>query len=116
MAKIVLVVDDDRDGREALAEVLSGMGYTVVQARDGLEALAQVRASAPDLILLDLAMPNMNGWEFRRVQLADDAIAHVPVVVVSATVARLEVLRPSACLAKPFDVHRLLETVELLAA
>lgn len=109
---VVLVVDDDRDAREALTEILQRAGYSVVQAQDGVEALARARSERPFLIILDLVMPSMNGWEFRRAQLADADIAKLPVVISSASIAHLDALRPAAVLPKPFDAKRLLETVE----
>ena len=77
----VCVVDDDADIREVLTDVLSIEGYDVVAAGDGESALALLRArpSACRLILLDLMMPRMNGWEFRRQQLQDPTIAEIPV-------------------------------------
>jgi len=114
--KLVLVVDDDQDQREVLSALLESAGYAVAQATDGREALAKAKARRPKVIILDLMMPTMNGWDFRTAQRRDSAIADVPVVVVSANCARLDELRPAAFLAKPFDLGRLLETIEALAA
>ena len=66
MPKKILVVEDDPDNRRIVAKVLSVEGYHVVEATDGIEALAQARAEHPDLILMDLALPNMDGWEATR--------------------------------------------------
>ena len=83
--KSILIVEDDDDVREALAAFLEGEGYTIVEARDGQEALRCLRSSTEFcLILLDLFMPVMNGWSFRREQLNDEKIAAIPVVVISA--------------------------------
>jgi CheY-like chemotaxis protein len=84
--RCVLVVDDEPDVRAMFIEVLEDEGYRVLGAANGREALAQLRAAdpRPQLILLDLMMPVMNGWEFRTEQLADPQLAEIPVVVISA--------------------------------
>lgn len=116
MAKVVLVVDDDRDARETLSAILESVGFSVFQAADGREGLARARDSHPAVIILDLEMPTLDGWGFRAQQRRDGAIADVPVVVVSGAVSRLDELCPAACLGKPYDVGLLLETVGRLAA
>ncbi len=71
--------------REAIAVFLEGEGYSVVEAGDGAEALVRLRDDDPvGLILLDLMMPIMNGWEFRDVQANDPTLAAIPVVVITA--------------------------------
>jgi CheY-like chemotaxis protein len=82
----VLVVEDDLEIRETLIEVLGEHGYEVVGAADGQEALSALRAGGaqPCLILLDLMMPRMDGRAFREAQVADAALASIPVVVLSA--------------------------------
>jgi CheY-like chemotaxis protein len=107
----VLVVDDDDDIRENLVELLAGEGYEVTAAGDGRAALAEAGRSRPDVILLDLMMPVMSGWQFREAQLGDPALAGVPVVVLSAMAADLEV---EASLPKPFLVDDLLRLLERL--
>ena len=83
---VVMVVDDDEDWRELVVQFLSEAGFEAVGARHGREALARIGNGArrPDLILLDLEMPVMSGWEFRREQLRDPALAGVPVLVASS--------------------------------
>jgi CheY-like chemotaxis protein len=103
----VLVVEDDLATREALSLFLAGQGYRVTTAEDGLAALEQLRQPPrPDLILLDLMMPVMDGWQFRREQLADPQLADIPVIVCSAT-GRLDEhatsLQATAYLDKPVD-------------
>jgi CheY-like chemotaxis protein len=112
-ARRVLVVDDDRDNRELLVELLTGEGYLVSSASDGRLALAEARALRPDVILLDLMMPVMNGWEFRDAQLRDPRLASVPVVIVSAFEDTLDV---EAVLRKPYLLEDVLDTVQRLAA
>lgn len=62
MAKKILAVDDDPDIRDALTMILESQGYEVVTAQDGIEALANLKAENPDLMILDLLMPKMDGW------------------------------------------------------
>lgn len=81
----ILLVEDDYDTQEATSEVLRALGHNVHIAGDGRAALAYLeRHPAPALILLDLMMPNMNGWEFRQAQRTDPRFAAIPVVIVSA--------------------------------
>lgn len=112
-AKRVLVVDDDREIRELLVELLSTEGYDVSAAGDGQRALAEARARRPDVILLDLMMPIMNGREFREAQLKDLALASVPVLIVSAFDDTLE---GTAMLKKPFEIVEVLATVRRLTS
>src|SRR5688572_16349424 len=82
----VLVIDDHDAYRETLAEALGDCGYEVAAAssgRDALNTLRDATASRPDLILLDLRMPEMNGWRFREEQLSDPGLASIPAIVVS---------------------------------
>src|SRR5919206_1695644 len=80
----VLVVEDDFAIRETLRELLEDEGYRVAWAANGKEALARLHERAPRVILLDLMMPVMDGWEFRVAQQRDPALASIPVVVISA--------------------------------
>ena len=112
----ILLVEDDFDVREALAETLRDEGYRVECAVDGEQALDYLRAGArPGLILLDLMMPRMSGSEFRMVQKVDPALRHVPVVLLSAD-GRMEekarVLETAGAIKKPIDLHELLTTIE----
>jgi CheY-like chemotaxis protein len=82
----VLIVDDDADIRAALKELLESEGYDVVEAVNGLAALRRLRMGLrPCVILLDLMMPVMDGWDFRAQQLQDPEIKDLPVVMVTAT-------------------------------
>jgi len=116
VARLVMVVDDDRDIREAISDSLECAGFDVVQARDGAEAFDLARALPPSLIILDLMMPRMNGWEFRTRQASDPQLRGVPVIVISAMANMLDAPMPASFLAKPFDLDRLLHTVDRLAA
>ena len=83
----VLIVEDDEALREVLCDALSDEGFSVASAADGLEALDRLGRSSsprPSVILLDLTMPRMNGWQFRAAQRTDERIAAIPVVILSA--------------------------------
>ena len=116
----VLVVDDDAYIRDVVAQLLMSEGYAVEEAANGAEALHIVTDAArrPNLILLDLMMPVMDGWEFaRRLQELHPRLG-IPIIVLSAArlpADRLWVTGAGAVLAKPFDLDELLEHVEHLA-
>jgi DNA-binding response OmpR family regulator len=106
----VLVVDDEHDIREAVAEVLADEGYVVHGASDGAEALRTARAVRPDIVLLDLMMPGMNGWEFRAAQKSDPEIQDIPVIVLSA-LGRVAGMDAAGFIQKPFGLEELLAVV-----
>jgi PAS domain S-box-containing protein len=110
----VLVIDDDSDVRAFLADSLEGLGYSVVEAEDGEAGLKQLADSPPDLILLDYAMPRMNGAEVARA--ARKRIEDVPIIFVTgyAETEQLEAaLGPDVpVLRKPFSVAQLAAAVE----
>ncbi len=111
----MLIVDDERDIREAVSEVLKDEGYEVVDARDGAEGLDKLRARHPDLVLLDLMMPGMNGWEFCAARNREPGLCDIPVVVISA-LGRVSGLDAQAFLQKPFELDALVSTVRQYAA
>ena len=116
MEHVVLVVDDDRDIRESLIEMLEHYGYRAAGAANGQEALAALEASAqpPCLILLDLMMPVLDGRGFREEQLKNPAWAQIPVIVISAysdAKAQARAL-DLECLSKPLGMRPLLEAVQ----
>ncbi|MBW3623424.1 MAG: response regulator [Armatimonadetes bacterium] len=113
----VLVADDHEDARETLTLMLEALGFEVMQAQDGREALTMLgRGPLPRMILLDMMMPVMNGWEVLY-QLQDDPkLARIPVVVLSG-VADLERMEeeegsPVVFLQKPVDPTTLLHVLE----
>jgi CheY-like chemotaxis protein len=115
--KHVLIIEDDSEIRACIAEVLSYDGYTVAEARNGVDGLRKARSRRPDLILLDLMMPTMNGWQFRAAQKRDPTLADIPVIVMSAVAAESAdaLADVAARFAKPFDFATLLAAVELYA-
>jgi CheY-like chemotaxis protein len=109
----VLIVEDEPDVRRMLELLLKHEGYEVTTAANGAEALAAMRQEMPCLVLLDIMMPVMDGWQFRRHQLANADIANVPVLCLTAVfdpnvVARELKIR---CLPKPVGFEQLLEEV-----
>jgi CheY-like chemotaxis protein len=113
----VLVVEDDEDMRFILTELLEFHGWNTQAAADGIEGLTKLQRFRPSLILLDLAMPRMNGMQFRAAQrqLPDKRLASVPCVVVSAVhdaPAYKSTLNATDVLVKPFEADRLLKVVE----
>ncbi len=108
----ILIVEDDKDIREALEGVLEFSDYCVATAGDGQAALEYLRSHPDtDVVLLDLMMPRMNGYEFRQEQLKDPSLAEIPVIVVSALKVSEEerhALRASAFLGKPVQLEELL--------
>jgi two-component system, chemotaxis family, chemotaxis protein CheY len=118
-ASLVMIVEDDDDFRGIMTEVLAEAGYRVVSARDGSEALARLRGGLrPTVMLLDLWMPEMDGWQLRRRMQMDPELAKIPVVVVTAaaqasdapSMAVTEVLR------KPVPLRNLLALLERYCA
>ena len=107
----MLVVEDDADSREMLGFALELHGFRPVLASDGVDALEQLRDERPCVILLDLMMPRMNGWEFRATQLQDQAHRDIPVVVLSAAGKAAESVPADAYLQKPINMDAVLSAV-----
>ena len=80
----ILLVEDNEPSRDALGRRLERRGYRIVPAVDGAEAVALAHTASPDLILMDLGLPVMDGWEATRQLKADDATRHIPIIVLSA--------------------------------
>ncbi len=108
------VVDDDTDLRETLGELLYEEGYDARLFENGRKALDFLRSGGrPKLILLDLMMPEMNGWQFREEQLRDGAISGIPVVVMTASRSLAEhPIDATEVLFKPVGLDQLLAAVE----
>ncbi|WP_448191416.1 response regulator transcription factor [Azospirillum sp. sgz301742] len=112
----LLIVEDDDLMRQGIAMLLEASGFETRQAADGVEALALLsdREWRADLILLDLMMPGMNGWQFRVAQRGNSRIADIPVLVLSGSpdlAKQVEGLEPHGFLVKPFSVSDLLATI-----
>ena len=109
----VLVVDDDPELRITLCEALSEEGYLAEQATDGADAVRHIATQIrPDLILMDLRMPVMDGYQFLERRLVDQTLRQIPVIVVSATVDK-EIDDPTVkTVRKPFDLGELLRLID----
>ena len=121
---LILVVDDYQDAREMYAEYLQYSGFRVAEAKNGNEAVTQARSLRPDLILMDLSLPGMDGWEATRVLKADEQTKHIPIVALTghALAGASEGARKAGCdsfVTKPclpddlvVEVRRMLDAVK----
>jgi two-component system chemotaxis response regulator CheY len=108
----VLVVDDDPDTRVLMAQLLRAAGFKIDVATNGQDALDRAHENPPRVIVLDMVMPVMDGWEFRAHQRDSATLATIPVVVLSGvSPARLRIVGAAATLQKPFDSHQLIAAV-----
>ena len=122
--KTILIVDDEPDVRTYLKSLLEDNGYATALAADGVEAMAQARAIVPDLITLDITMPEQSGVRTYRDLKADDALGKIPVVVITAVgepmhdflKGRHQVPNPEGFMAKPIDQEALLKMLRDLLA
>jgi DNA-binding response OmpR family regulator len=118
-APLILVVDDDNDSRTLLQMVLATSGYDVETAINGRDALDSARRRPPRLILLDLAMPVMDGFTFRSEQLRDELLSAIPVICVSGRHDAMRVsqkMRVAGCIPKPFDLDIVLARIQEILA
>lgn len=115
MTKRILVVEDDTSIRELLVELLESEGYEVASAVNGLEGLKILQSQKnPDLILIDLMMPVMDGYSFRTEQLKNNEWSKIPTVVMSAEANAKEKMKNfsiTAFLSKPVELDTILKTV-----
>jgi CheY-like chemotaxis protein len=115
--RTILFVEDTSEQRDLLAMFLGMNGYHVEVANDGIEGLAQARKYKPDLILLDLGMPKMDGYQMMEELRADEALKGIPIVVISAWTAaahreRAEAVGADVFITKPFELTHILKTVQ----
>ena len=116
MAKLILIVEDDLDLAQSVAEVLETAGYCTAIAANGREALDHLRKNIhPDLILLDIMMPVMDGWQFREEQRKLLVLDSIPVVIVTAdgdARGKAAAIQAAGHVAKPVTIDSLLDEVE----
>jgi CheY-like chemotaxis protein len=115
----ILLVEDNEMNRDMLSRRLERRGFTVIMAVDGAEGVAQARAQTPDLILMDMSLPVLDGWEATRQLKADASTAPIPVIALTAhaMAADEQKARDAGCDdfdTKPIELPRLLEKIEAL--
>lgn len=116
MAKTVLIVEDNELNMKLFHDLLEAHGYDILQTRDGIEALKIARQERPDLILMDIQLPEVSGLEVTKWLKEDDNLRHIPVIAVTAFAMKgdEEKIREGGCeayIAKPISVSHFLETV-----
>jgi CheY-like chemotaxis protein len=115
--KNILIIEDDESIRKMIASVLEVEGYSVAAASNGKQALEKIRGGAvPDIILLDMMMPVMNGWDFLDFVRSNATTSKIPIIVVSAYAEIAKSVKPDAVVAKPVQLKSLLQAIEGLAA
>lgn len=121
--KTILIVDDEPDVLDYLSTFLRDNGYTTVTAGNGVDAMAKVQANRPDLITLDITMPEQSGVRFYRNLKEDDTLKTIPVIIVTGVSSdfekfistRKQVPPPDAYIPKPIDLDEVLKKVKELA-
>jgi len=117
VSKKILVVDDEPDVASLLTLMLKSQGYKVITAGDGQEALEKARAEVPDLILLDIMLPRLDGYKVARMLKFDENFSHIPIIMLTAKIQEKDrktglEMGADAYITKPFDTAALLEKVK----
>ncbi len=115
--KTVLLVEDNEDNLVVYRTILEHVGFRVIEARDGEEGVSRARSQQPDIILMDISIPKMDGWEATQRLKGDDATAGIPIIALTAHALeedRVKAMR-AGCdgyLAKPVEPRRVVQEVE----
>ena len=117
MTKKVLIVEDNELNMKLFHDLLEARGYNILQTREGMEALRLARQHRPDLILMDIQLPEISGLEVTKWLKDDESLAHIPVIAVTAFAMKgdEERIRAGGCaayIAKPISVGHFLDTVK----
>jgi two-component system alkaline phosphatase synthesis response regulator PhoP len=117
--KKILVVDDEPDVASLLTLMLKSQGYDVIVARDGQEALEKARSQNPDLILLDVMLPKMDGYKVARMLKFDENFSHIPIILLTAKIQEKDrqtglEMGANDYVTKPFDTASLLSKVKAM--
>ena len=114
----ILCIEDEAEMIDLIRLILGRKGYEVLGATGGMDGIKKVKQTLPDLVLLDLMMPDMDGWEVYQQMKADDATRNIPVIVVTAKaqnidkVLGLHIAKVDDYIAKPFSPQELMDSVE----
>jgi DNA-binding response OmpR family regulator len=117
-AKVILCIEDEQEMIDLIRLILSRRGFVILGANGGKEGLEIIRKDHPDLVLLDLMMPEMDGWEVYQQMKADEATKNIPVIIVTAKaqsidrVLGLHIAKVDDYIAKPFSPQELLASVD----
>jgi two-component system, OmpR family, response regulator VicR len=118
----LLYIEDEQEMIELVRLILARRGFEVIGANGGREGLEAVRNTLPDLVLLDLMMPDMDGWDVYQQMKADEATQNIPVIVVTAKaqsidkVLGLHIAKVDDYISKPFSPNELVESIEKVLA
>jgi CheY-like chemotaxis protein len=120
--KRILIVDDEQDIRTYLSTLLEDQGFQTVQAKDGEEAMQKLLAESPDIITLDISMPEKSGIKFFREMKTDDRWKHIPVIIVTGVSedfrnfisSRHQIPAPEGFVSKPISPEEILNLVRML--
>lgn len=116
-AKKILVVDDEPDVASLLTLMLKSQGYNVISAGDGQEALEKARGENPDLILLDIMLPRLDGYKVARMLKFDENFSHIPIIMLTAKIQERDrqtglEMGANDYVTKPFDTAALLGKIK----
>ncbi|MCD8025149.1 MAG: response regulator [Candidatus Gastranaerophilales bacterium] len=116
MSKKILIVDDEKDITETLSFMLHAEGYEVIAGYDGEEGLKLAKEQAPDLIILDIMMPKINGYKIARLLKYDNKYKHIPIIMVTARTQDTDKLigeetGANEYITKPFEFEEILKCV-----
>ena len=117
MSRTILLVEDNTDNQIIYRRALEHFGYTVLEAWDGEQAIRIAQEQLPDLILMDISIPRVNGWEVTKTLLADDRTKHIPIVALTAHALPADRARGgeigfASYLTKPIEPRRVVEEIE----
>lgn len=110
-SKKILIIDDNVNIRASLRMALELFGFEIFEAANGQEGLSLLQKIIPSIILLDLMMPVMNGWQFVDSLAQEKTLSTIPIVVLTAFIDKVKTIKANAFVAKPFEFTHLLEVI-----
>ena len=122
VSRKIVYIEDEQEMIDLVRLILVRKGYEVIGASGGREGLDQIRKQLPDAVLLDLMMPDMDGWDVYQQMKADEATRHIPVIVVTAKaqsidkVLGLHIAKVEDYISKPFSPQELVNSLERVLA